>query len=74
MGSLFGSNTRQVQQQATQTALPQSEVNRLSAITGQMTDAQRANLQKRRQQPANTVLGTPVQPVGNSSPSTFGGY
>jgi hypothetical protein len=69
MGSLFDGGTKQVQQQATQTALPQSEVQRLSGITGQQ---QAAIQQQNRRRPIKTVLGTPIQPVGNSSPSTFG--
>jgi len=69
MGGLFDGGTKQVQQQPTQTQLPQSEVSRLSAITRQQQVGQP---QKRR--PVPTVLGTPVQPVGNSSPATFGSY
>jgi hypothetical protein len=69
MGGLFDSGTKQVQQQPVTTALPASEVSRLSAITGQQQAA--AN---RKRLPPKTVLGTPVQPVGNSSPSTFGSY
>jgi len=69
MGGLFDSGTKQVQQQPVQTALPQSEVNRLASITGQ----QAAVANKKRPQ-ARTVLGTPVQQVGNSSPATFGSY
>lgn len=69
MGGLFDGGTKQVQQQPTQTALPPSEVNRLTSITGQMSDAQA--IQKRRQQPAKTVLGTPVQPLGNSTPGAY---
>lgn len=68
MGGLFDSGTKQVQQQPVQTALPQSEVTRLSSITGQQ---QAAN---RKRQPPRTVLGTPAQQVGNSSPATFGSY
>jgi hypothetical protein len=68
MGSLFDSGTKQVQQQAVQTALPPSEVNRLASITGQ----QQSSLLKKRQQPARTVLGTPVQQVGNTSSMPFG--
>lgn len=69
MGGLFDSGTKQVQQQPVTTALPQSEVNRLASITGQQQAV--AN---RKRQPIKTVLGTPAQPVGNSSPSTFGSY
>ncbi len=68
MGGLFDSGTKQVQQQPIQTALPQSEVNRLAGITGQ----QQAVAKKK--QPARTVLGTPTQQVGDSAPSTFGSY
>ncbi len=70
MGGLFDGGTKQVQQQATQTALPQAEVNRLASITGQQTQAQ--FLKKR--QPVKTVLGAPMQPIGNTSPSTFGAF
>lgn len=67
MGGLFDSGTKQVQQQPTTSPLSDTEVSRLSAITGQQ---QRAGI-KKRQQP-RTVLGTPVQAVGNTSPSTYG--
>lgn len=70
MGGLFDGGTKQVQQQATETALPQSEVRRLSGITGQT----QAAVQQQRRRQVKTVLGTPIQPVGNSSPSTFGSY
>jgi len=69
MGGLFDSGTKQVQQQPVTSALPASEVSRLAGITGQQQVA--AN---RKRQPAKTVLGTPVQQVGNSTPSTFGSY
>lgn len=68
MGGLFDSGTKQVQQQPVTTALPASEVARLAGITGQQQVA------NRKRQPAKTVLGTPVQQIGNSSPSTFGSY
>jgi len=68
MGSLFDSGTKQVSQQAVQTALPPSEVSRLASITGQQQNL----LQKKRQQPARTVLGAPIQQVGNTSPMPFG--
>ena len=68
MGGLFDSGTKQVQQQPTQTALSQSEVSRLSSITGQ----QQKSLQLKRRQQPRTVLGTPAQSVGDSSPATFG--
>lgn len=67
MGGLFDGGTKEVKQQPIQTSLPASEVDRLASITGQQQRAQ----QKKRQ-PARTVLGTPVQAVGDSSPSTFG--
>lgn len=67
MGGLFDSGTKEVKQQATTSALDPSEVSRLSSITGQQQKA----AQKKRQ-PARTVLGTPVQQVGNTSPTTFG--
>lgn len=68
MGGLFDSGTKQVQQQPVTTALPASEVTRLAGITGQQ---QAAN---KKRAPARTVLGGQAQPVGNSSPSTFGSY
>lgn len=73
MGGLFDGGTKQVTQQPTQTALPASEVDRISGITGQQTDQQKALSLKRRGQ-AKTVLGSPIQPVGNTNPGTFGSY
>lgn len=67
MGGLFDSGTKQVQQQATTSALPQSEVTRLAGITGQQ---QKASLARRK--PPQTILGVPVQPVGNTSPYAYG--
>lgn len=68
MGGLFDSGTKQVQQQPIQSALPQSEVNRLAGITGQQQTA----AQKKKQLPARTVLGVPAQQIGNTSPTTYG--
>ena len=69
MGSLFDSGTKEVKQQATQTALSPGEVSRLASVTGQQ---QKVNARK-RQQPPRTVLGVPVQSVGDSSPNSYGG-
>lgn len=69
MGGLFDSGTKQVTQQPTQSALPSSEVNRLAGITGQQ-----ATLNQKKRVPVRTVLGSPIQPVGNSTPGTFGSY
>lgn len=71
MGGLFDSGTKQVTQQPTQSALPPSEVNRLAGITGQQTQAQ---INQKKRVPVRTVLGSPIQPVGNSTPGTFGSY
>lgn len=71
MGGLFGNTTKSVPQTATQTPLSTAEVDRLSAITGQ-TQQRNTQQTKKRNPNAVTVLGTPVQQVGSSSPSTFG--
>jgi hypothetical protein len=69
MGGLFDGGTRQVQQQPIQSALPQSEVTRLSGITGQ----QQALQQQKKPRPPRTVLGVPTQQVGNASSTAYTG-
>jgi len=67
MGGLFDSGTREVKQQATVAPLSDTEATRLAGITGQQKEI------ARKRQPAQTVLGVPVQQkVGNTSPAAYG--
>ena len=68
MGGLFDSGTREVKQQASVAPLSDAEATRLAGITGQNQKA----LAARKRPPVRTVLGAPVQQVGNSSPGAYG--